>query len=54
MAEEYQSCRKKVKKYVILQVAEFYDTTQDVEAASYEDAIVCEMCWKDIKKNSVV
>jgi hypothetical protein len=31
-----------------------YDTTQDVEAASYEDAVVCKMCWKDIKKNSFV
>jgi hypothetical protein len=54
MTEECQNCRKEVEKYVILQVAEFYDTTQDIEVASYEEAIVCEICWKDIKKNSFV
>ena len=38
MTEECQNCRKEVEKYVILQIAEFYDTNQDVEAASYKDA----------------
>jgi hypothetical protein len=54
MTEECQNCRKEVEKYVILEVAEFYDTAQDAEAASYEDAIVCDICWKDIKKNSLI
>jgi hypothetical protein len=46
--------QKGSNKYVILQIAEFYDTTQDIEAASHEDAVVCKVCWKDIKKNSFV
>jgi hypothetical protein len=54
MTEECQNCRKEVKKYVILYIAEFQDTAEEVEGTNYENITLCNVCWIDIKKNSSV
>jgi hypothetical protein len=54
MTEECQNCRKKVEKYIILDIAEFQDTAEEVEGTNYENIILCKICWIDVKKNSSV
>ncbi|HEX5891629.1 MAG TPA: hypothetical protein VFY41_02090 [Nitrososphaeraceae archaeon] len=52
MTEECQNCRKEVKKYIILDIAEFQEKEEEVEGTNYENVTLCKICWMDLKKNS--
>ena len=54
MTEECQNCRKQVKKYIILDIAEFQEKEEEVEGTNYENVTLCKVCWMDLKKNSSV
>ena len=54
MTEECQNCRKEVEKYVILDIAEFQDTEEEVKGTNYENIILCKICWLHIKKSSSI
>jgi hypothetical protein len=59
MAEQCQKCRKQEQKYVIIDVAEFYDSITAEEEGTTEvihcyGITLCRKCWMEVRKNSSI